>query len=243
MLFLLKWSSLRWWQNKTKLATFWNQSPHHPGLQRAQHSTLHNLYAHWSWIHPQLHTTQMSNPCRQSLAEEFVLQMFWLSPLQSTCTTATDGEPARRSFPENAVTSDLHQCRRGLPGFVCRRSLRCSSEDIQLLNHLFGNKSNYLEVSEDLSTDNCLTAIWSFTAWRGQPRLFLSDTGSNFLGSGKQIRRRPLMLDHEYIKDQLLNQSVEWKLNPLLHLTSLGCGRESFNLSNESFSWTSVPQN
>ena len=72
----------------------------------------------------------------------------------------------------------------------------------------------HLEVAEDLSTDKCLTAIRRFIARRGQPRLFLSDNGSNFLGARKQIRRRPLMLDHDYIKDQLLNQSVEWKLNP-----------------------------
>ena len=72
----------------------------------------------------------------------------------------------------------------------------------------------HLEVAEDLSTDKCLTAIRRFIARRGQPRLFLSDNGSNFLGARKQIRRRPLMLEHDYIKDQLLNQSVEWKLNP-----------------------------
>ncbi|XP_075262581.1 uncharacterized protein LOC142354213 [Convolutriloba macropyga] len=71
----------------------------------------------------------------------------------------------------------------------------------------------HLEVAEDLSADKCLTAIRRFVARRGQPRLFLPDNGSNFLGARKQIRR-PLMLDHDYIKDQLLNQSVEWKLNP-----------------------------
>ena len=72
----------------------------------------------------------------------------------------------------------------------------------------------HLEVAEDLSTDKCRTAIRLFIARRGQPRLFLSDNGFNFLGARKQIRRRPLMLDHDYIKDQLLNQSVEWKLSP-----------------------------
>ena len=72
----------------------------------------------------------------------------------------------------------------------------------------------HLDVAEDLSTDKCLTAIRRFIARRGQPRLFLSDNGSNFLGARKQIRRRRLTLDHDYIKDQLLNQSVEFKLNP-----------------------------
>ena len=78
----------------------------------------------------------------------------------------------------------------------------------------FVTKAIHMEVAEDVSTDKCLTAIRRFIARRGQQRLFLSDNGSNFLGARKQIRRRPLMLDHDYIKDQLLNQSVEWKLNP-----------------------------
>ena len=78
----------------------------------------------------------------------------------------------------------------------------------------FVTRAIHLEVAENLSTDKCLTAIRRFIARRGQPRLFLSYNGSNFLGARKQIRRRPLMLDHDYIKDQLLNQSVEWKLNP-----------------------------
>ncbi|XP_075259973.1 uncharacterized protein LOC142351714 [Convolutriloba macropyga] len=80
-----------------------------------------------------------------------------------------------------------------------------------------------LEAAEDLSTDKCWTAIPLFIARRGQPRLFLSDNRSNFLGARKQITRRQVMLDHEYIKDQLLKQSVKWM--------------------NQLFSGTSVPQN
>ena len=72
----------------------------------------------------------------------------------------------------------------------------------------------HLEVAENLSTDKCLTAIRRFIARRGQLRLFLSVNESNLLRARKQIRRRPLLLDHDYIKDQLLNASVEWKLNP-----------------------------
>ena len=39
------------------------------------------------------------------------------------------------------------------------------------------------------------------------------DNGSNFLGARKQIRRQNLQLDHDFIKNNLLNQSVEWRLN------------------------------
>ena len=72
----------------------------------------------------------------------------------------------------------------------------------------------HLEVTEDLTTNTCMTAIRRFIARRGQPRLFLSDNGSNFLEARKQIRRQPLKLDHEFIRQKLMNDSVEWRLNP-----------------------------
>ena len=72
----------------------------------------------------------------------------------------------------------------------------------------------HLEVTEDLTTSACMTAVRRFIARRGQPRLLLSDNGSNFLGARKQIRRQNLQLDQDFIKNNLLNQSVEWRLNP-----------------------------
>ena len=58
------------------------------------------------------------------------------------------------------------------------------------------------------------TSVRRFIARRGQPRLLLSDKKINFLGARKQIRRQNLQLDHDFIKDNLLNQRVEWHLNP-----------------------------
>ncbi|XP_075255279.1 uncharacterized protein LOC142348000 [Convolutriloba macropyga] len=72
----------------------------------------------------------------------------------------------------------------------------------------------HLEVTEDLTTTTCMTAIRRFIARRGQPRLFLSDNGSNFLGARKQIRRQPLKLENDFIRQKLMNESVEWHLNP-----------------------------
>ena len=72
----------------------------------------------------------------------------------------------------------------------------------------------HLEMTVGLATTNCMTAIRKIVARRGQPRIFLSDNGSNFLGARKQKRRQPLQLDHEFIRQKLLNQSVEWRLNP-----------------------------
>ncbi|XP_075261127.1 uncharacterized protein LOC142352857 [Convolutriloba macropyga] len=73
----------------------------------------------------------------------------------------------------------------------------------------------HLEVTEDLTTSSCMTAIRRFIARRGQPRLLLSDNGSNFLGARKQIRRQNLQLDHDFIKNNLLNQSDNEDEDPL----------------------------
>ena len=49
---------------------------------------------------------------------------------------------------------------------------------------------------------------------RGQPRVLMSDNATNFLGSRKQLRRKPLQLDHDFIRNNLLHQSIECRLNP-----------------------------
>ena len=72
----------------------------------------------------------------------------------------------------------------------------------------------HLEKAEDLSTDKCILAIRRFTSRGGQPRVLMSDNATNFLGFRKQLRRKPLQLDHDSIKCNLLNQSIEWILNP-----------------------------
>ena len=71
-----------------------------------------------------------------------------------------------------------------------------------------------LEIAEDLSTDKRITAIRRFISGRGQPRVLRSHNATNFLGSRRQLRRKPLQLDHDFIRNNLLNQSIEWKLNP-----------------------------
>ena len=58
-----------------------------------------------------------------------------------------------------------------------------------------------------------MTAIRRFITRRGQNRRFLSDNGRNFLGARKQIGRQAFKLDHEFIGQKRLNESVEWRLN------------------------------
>ena len=66
-----------------------------------------------------------------------------------------------------------------------------------------------LEIAEDLSNDKCIPANRRFISRRGQPRVLMSDNAINFLGSRKQLRRKLLKLDHDFIRNNLLNQSIE----------------------------------
>ena len=67
----------------------------------------------------------------------------------------------------------------------------------------------HLEIAEDLSTDKSITAVRRFISRRGQPRILMSHNATHFLGSRKQLRRKPLQLDHDFIRNNLLNQSIE----------------------------------
>ena len=60
----------------------------------------------------------------------------------------------------------------------------------------------HLEIAEDLSTDKCITAVRRFISRRGQPRVLMSENATN-LGSRKQLRRKPLQLDHDFIRNNL----------------------------------------
>ena len=72
----------------------------------------------------------------------------------------------------------------------------------------------HLEIAEDFSTDKYITAIRRFISRLGQPRVLMSDNATKFLGSHKQLRRKLLQLDHDFIRNNLINQSIEWRLNP-----------------------------
>ena len=93
-----------------------------------------------------------------------------------------------------------------ISAYICEKAYVC------LFNSLV-TRVVHLEVTEDLTTTICVTAIRRFIARRGQLQLFFSEKGSNCLGARKQIRRQPLKPDHEFIRQKLMNQSVEWRLN------------------------------
>ena len=75
--------------------------------------------------------------------EKFGLQMFRLSRFREQGLQPLMADLPQIRFQETqSPASHLHQCRREIPWTVCGRSSRSRNEDLHLLIHLFGYKSN-----------------------------------------------------------------------------------------------------
>ena len=69
----------------------------------------------------------------------------------------------------------------------------------------------HLEVACDLSTDGMLNSIRRFVARRGTVQKFMSDNGTNFVGSLREIMQA---LSCRTNRQHLLHQGLEWEFNP-----------------------------
>ena len=74
----------------------------------------------------------------------------------------------------------------------------------------------HLEVCQTLDTDNCLLAIKRMISRQGYPKIIISDNGSNFTSTKRLLDLCKISFDNKYIKSQLLQQNITWKLNPPL---------------------------
>ena len=72
----------------------------------------------------------------------------------------------------------------------------------------------HIEVVDGLDTDACMMAITRFMARRGRPHMFISDNGTNFVGSAREFRELAIKWNQSAIHDQLAHQRIVWKFNP-----------------------------
>ena len=72
----------------------------------------------------------------------------------------------------------------------------------------------HIEVVDGLDTDACMMAITRFMARRGRPHMFISDNGTNFVGSAREFRELAIEWNQSAIHDQLAHQRIVWKFNP-----------------------------
>ena len=66
-----------------------------------------------------------------------------------------------------------------------------------------------------LDTDAFINALRTFIARRGKPVQMRSNNGGNFVKGDKELREAIGKWNQEQIHDFLLQNSVDWKFNPL----------------------------
>jgi len=74
----------------------------------------------------------------------------------------------------------------------------------------------HIEVAHSLETDSFLHALRRLIARRSPVCEIRSDNGTNFVGARRELREAINEMDQKEISEQLCQQNIDWKFNPLL---------------------------
>ena len=75
------------------------------------------------------------------------------------------------------------------------------------------SRAVHLEMATSLDTDACINALRRFMSRRGQVTHMLSDNGTNFVGSERELREALAKLNHSKIQGALLQHGIKWSFN------------------------------
>ena len=73
----------------------------------------------------------------------------------------------------------------------------------------------HIEVVRSLNTDSCLVAVNRFIARGGKPATIISDNGTNFVGSARELKEYINSWNNDQITSDLAQRNIVWKFNPL----------------------------
>ena len=76
------------------------------------------------------------------------------------------------------------------------------------------SRAVHLELANSLDTDAFINALRRFVARRGQPKLFISDNGTNLHGGERELREVIRKMKGEEIEDFCNTRGFQWKFNP-----------------------------
>ena len=76
------------------------------------------------------------------------------------------------------------------------------------------SRAIHLELACGLDTDAFINALRRFVARRGQPRMFVSDNGTNLHGGERELRESIQKMKNERIEDFCHTRGFQWKFNP-----------------------------
>ena len=72
----------------------------------------------------------------------------------------------------------------------------------------------HIEVVRSLDTDSCLVAINRFIARRGKPATIISENGTNFVGSARELKEYINSWNKDQNTSGLAQKNIVWKFNP-----------------------------
>ena len=72
----------------------------------------------------------------------------------------------------------------------------------------------HIEVVRSLDADSCTAAIVRFISRRGKPKTIVSDNGSNFVGSARELREYIDSWNKSQMGESLASKGIIWKFNP-----------------------------
>ena len=81
----------------------------------------------------------------------------------------------------------------------------------------------HIEVDRSLDKDSCLVAINRFIARRGNPAIIISDNGTNFVGSARELKDYINSWNKDQITSDLAQKNIVWKFNPPRRITFCRC--------------------
>ena len=72
----------------------------------------------------------------------------------------------------------------------------------------------HIEVTPKLDKDSCPNEIMRFTAQRGKPSTIISDNGTNFVATERELAEYVVAWNEKGIEKHLIQRLIRWKYNP-----------------------------
>ncbi|XP_050077439.1 uncharacterized protein LOC126564435 [Anopheles maculipalpis] len=76
------------------------------------------------------------------------------------------------------------------------------------------SRAIHLEMAHSLTTASCIMAIRRFIARRGKPLEMISDRGTNFVGSARELEEALQAVDVDAMMDEFVGPEMKWSFNP-----------------------------
>ena len=137
--------------------------------------------------------------------------------IQCRKVSAQPLQPQMADFPKERLTGTNHPFQNTGIDYFGPFEVKFLRKTVKYWCCLFTcltTRAVHIEVVDGLETDACMMAITRFMARRGRPHMFISDNGTNFVGSAREFRELAIEWNQSAIHDQLAHQRIVWKFNP-----------------------------